>query len=61
VTDLLVEDDGVVVIEGERRRETVPVDGEADGDENKSQAPNPKPQIPTCRSVRVSLDLGFGI
>jgi hypothetical protein len=36
VTDLLVENDGVVVVEGERRRKTVPVDGEADRDENKS-------------------------
>jgi hypothetical protein len=36
VTDLLVDDDGVVVVEGEGRRKTVQVDGEADDDERRS-------------------------
>jgi hypothetical protein len=47
MSNLLVDDDGVVVIEGERRGKGVPVNRKSDGDENKSQTPNPKPQIPT--------------
>jgi hypothetical protein len=35
MTNLLVDDDGVVVIEGEGRRKTIPVDGEADEGEEK--------------------------